>query len=89
MQVIGYASSAPFRGTKRDSDERNMKLANERAANVWTELKKAGAEGKPTVWEDPDKMFSLRRYIDQSERGERLVSREPLDRRVDVAWCGP
>jgi hypothetical protein len=89
IEIVGYASSALFKGGKNKSDEENKNLANDRSRNVLNILKKEGAEGEPTVWDEPKKMFSQRRYVDQTATGSRLIDRELLDRRVDISWCGP
>jgi hypothetical protein len=89
IYVRGFASSAKFVAPPDDtSDDLNKQLANARAREVqkvlWMKAKIKSTLAPP--WENYDAMKADRRIIDLSDEGKRLLSREALNRRVEVFW---
>lgn len=86
--VRGFASSARFR---ENSDDQNRNLANRRANSVSAFLKERGVIVNKVEWISHEDMANQLRIIDEKD-GERILAREPSNRRVEVLWdqspCG-
>jgi len=80
--VRGFASSARFRS---DSDVQNRNLANRRATEVASFLAHGGTDVEVTQWMSFEEMLAEARIVDR-EGGERLVLKEPANRRVEILW---
>lgn len=94
LLVRGFASSAPFRRKRDNSNRLNLDLANERAVAVTSLIESiTGVPVQQTdQWTDYLFMDSARRIRDVNTKGYPILEAERLNRRVEVYWttniCG-
>jgi flagellar motor protein MotB len=87
LQVRGFASSAPYLRDPSKSDEYNKNLANTRAVVVKDRIRElSGAIATAKEWDSYEEMVKERRLRDVGLAGERLISIERLNRRVEIVW---
>jgi hypothetical protein len=86
--VRGFASSAQFHVPGADTDILNMGLANARAEQAAAQIDQLLGPHAATIkfWSAPQLMTGARRIRDIDAGGKRLLTKEALNRRVEVYW---